>query len=108
MTSDLRQIVEKDFEFVQDIPWFKIFKDPKNEEYWRLSTPDKYQTDFMVRVPKDSNWEEFNSKQLVIELFRQHRGETNNKCIWKDCNESALKGIVYCAFLAYTEMNIKE
>lgn len=82
LTRELKQMVDNDFEFIQDIPWYTIFKDPKTDEYWRLTTPDKYQTDYMVKIPKDSNWENFDNQ--------------------------ALNNIVYCASHAYTEMNIKE
>ena len=108
LTCDLKQTVEKNFEFIQDISWFKIFKDPKTNEFWRLNTSDKYQTDYMVKVPKDSNWADFDSKELEIDLLRENRGETNNACVWKNCKENALIGLAYCASHAYNEMNIKE
>mgnify|MGYP006109910763 CR=1 FL=1 len=108
LTSELKQMVDKDFEFVQDIPWYKVFKDPKTDEYWRLTTPDKYQTDYMVKVPKGSNWENFDSRELEIDLLKQNRGESENKCIWQNCDNKALNDIVYCASHAFNEMNIRE
>lgn len=38
LTSDLRKMIESDFEFVKDITWYKIFKDPSTNMYWRLDT----------------------------------------------------------------------
>ena len=108
LSSELRQMVERDFDFVKDISWFKIFKDPTTDEHWRLSTPDKFQTDYLVKIPKDTNWENFDSKYLEIDLLKETRGETESLCIWNSCDKKALNGIVYCAFHAYTEINIRE
>lgn len=108
LTTELREIVERDFVFVENISWFKIYKDPLTGEHWRIDISDKYQTEYMVKIPKDSNWEDFDSKELEIDLLKQNRGETEALCIWQKCDRKALNETVYCAYHAYNEMNIRK
>lgn len=108
LTEELRELVESELEFVREIPFFKVYRDPETGQYWRVPIPDKYQTEFLVNLPPGVDWIEFDSRELEISLLKEYRGISANQCIWKECNESALNGLRYCAMHALTKMNIRK
>lgn len=108
LTEEFRDLVESELEFVREIPFYKVYWDPETGEYWRIPIPDKYQTEFLVKLPPETDWTTFDSREMEISLLKEHRGTSANQCIWKECKESALNGLRYCAMHAYTELNIRE
>lgn len=108
LTEEFRESVESELEFVREIPFYKVYQDLETGEYWRVPIPDKYQTEFLVKLPPGVDWVEFDSRESEISLLKEHRGISANQCIWKECRESALNGLRYCAMHAYTELNIRE
>ena len=100
--------IESEFEFIDRKDWYRLYRNKKDNSYWRLDEWDKYQEQFFVRLESTDNWTEYNDQNLRIELLKKHRGTTDQKCTWKDCDKNALTKMVICEFHAYTEMGLRK
>lgn len=77
--------------------WVHLHKCSTCGQLWRLDEWDKYQTQFVVRIPAGADWELFDATPLQKNFLVQSRGGlTDEQCIWHGCQEKRLKGVVYC------------
>ena len=106
--KNILKIIESDFELIDQKNWYRLYRNKKDNSYWRLDEWDKYQQQFFVKLESTEKWSEFNDKNLRIELLKKLRGLSKEKCIWKDCEKTALNKIVYCENHTYNEMGIRK
>lgn len=99
--KELINRIRTEFELVEEKGWYELYKNLSDKTFWRLDKWDKYQEQFFVRVDNVENWEEFDDKELRVQLLLKTRGTTDSKCIWNGCNNKTLIGLVYCERHAY-------
>lgn len=100
--------IESEFELIDRKDWYRLYRNKKDNSYWRLDEWDKYQEQFFVRLESIENWAAYDDKELRIELLKQNRGTADVKCTWKDCQKKALTDMAICEFHAYTEMGLRK
>ena len=91
--SEKQNTFEKQIEEISTAMEFIVFRE-KNE--------------LKLKIDSLENWAEFDDKDLRIELLKEFRGLSNEKCKWKDCSRKALNNLVFCEQHAYTEMGIRK
>lgn len=101
-------IIKLDFDLVDEEQWYQLYRHKIDKSFWRLDKWDKYQEQFFVNLETPDNWRTFDAKDLQIELLGKTRGTTDNTCIWKDCTNPAMQGLVFCERHAYEEMGIRK
>ncbi len=99
--EDILKIIESEFELVDQKNWYRLYKNKKDNSFWRLDEWDKYVKQFLVKLETSEKWFEFNDENLRIEFLKNSRGVSNKKCIWKGCEKNALNKLVYCENHAY-------
>ena len=102
------KIIEIEFDLIAKKGWFLLYKNKEDNSYWRLDVWDKLQTQLFLKLTTIENWDEFDDKDLRIELLKKNRGLSTNTCVWKGCDKKALNSIVYCELHAYNEMGIRK
>ena len=107
-SKNILEIIESEFELVDQKNWYRLYRNIKDNSFWRLDEWDKYQEQFFVRLESTDNWTEYDDQNLRIELLKKYRGTTNQKCTWKGCNKNALTEMAICEFHAYTEMGLRK
>ena len=105
--KEILDIIKTDFDLIDDKSWYQLYQHKIDKAFWRLDKSDKYQEQFFVSLETSDKWIDFDNKELCIELLFKTRGLTDKKCIWKDCDKSALQGLVYCERHAYEELGIR-
>jgi len=100
--------IESEFELIDRKEWYRLYRNKKDNSYWRLDEWDKYQEQFFVRLESAENWTAYDDKELRMKLLKQNRGTTDINCIWKDCHRKALTDMAICEFHAYTEMGLRK
>ena len=107
--QELLELIKSEFDFVDDKGWFELYKQKQDGTFWRLDKWDKYQTQFFVRLETIENWESVDDSELRVELLKTTRGvDLTRKCIWNNCENFSLQGLVYCEKHAYFEMGIRK
>src|SRR5680860_323487 len=106
--QNILQSIESEFELIDRKDWYILYRSKTDNSYWRLDESDKYQERFFVQLESIEKWTEFNDNTLRIELLKKSRGLSNKKCIWKDCDKTALNNLVYCEHHAFNEMGIRK
>ena len=104
--KNILEIIESEFELVDQKNWYRLYRNIMDNSFWRLDEWDKYQEQFFVRLESTENWTEYDDQDLRIELLKKHRGTTDHKCTWKDCDRNALTAMAICEFHAYMEMGL--
>ncbi|TXD75222.1 hypothetical protein [Algoriphagus ratkowskyi] len=100
--------IESDFELIDRKDWYRLYRNKKDNSFWRLDEWDKYQEQLFVRLESTENWTAYDDKKLRMELLKHNRGTSDKKCIWKDCDRNALTEMAFCEFHAYTEMGLRK
>ena len=100
--------IESDFDFIDKKSWYRLYQNKDDKSFWRFEEFDKYQTQVFVKLESCENWEDYDDQDLKIELLKENRGLSNEKCKWKDCDRKALNSLVFCELHAYTEMGIRK
>ncbi len=106
--ESILKIIESEFELVDQKNWYRLYKNKKDNSFWRLDEWDKYEEQFFVKLETSEKWFEFDDEALRIEFLKKSRGVSTRKCIWKDCNKNALSKLVYCENHAYKKMGIRK
>src|SRR3546814_2487953 len=66
-------------------------------QLWRIDEWDKYQVQFVVRIPPGIQWEAFDSSPLQRQfLVRSRGGLADAECAWSGCHGKAVQGVAYC------------
>ncbi|NNT72138.1 hypothetical protein HKT18_07930 [Flavobacterium sp. IMCC34852] len=99
--------IESNFELIEKSGWYKLYQNKVDKSFWRLDEPEKYDLQMFVKLESVENWTDYNDQDLRIELLKEHRGLSSEKCKWKDCSKKALNNLVFCEFHAYKEMGIR-
>jgi len=102
------QRIESDFDHIEKKGWYRLYQNKLDKSFWRLDEWDKYQVQIFVKLESVKNWEELDDKGLRMELLKEFRGLSNEKCKWKDCSRKALNNLVFCEIHAYKEMGIRK
>lgn len=65
---------------------------------WRIDAWDKYQPQFVVRIPEGSDWMAFDSTELQKSFLVGSRGGLKKvPCQWAGCRRPQVQGeVVYC------------
>jgi len=64
---------------------------------WLLDEWDKYQDQFVARIPPDSAWATFDATPLRKRFLIQSRGGlANTVCAWVDCDGRTVRKTAYC------------
>lgn len=108
VNDEILSTIKTDFDLIDDKNWYQLYQHKIDKAFWRLDKWDKYQEQIFVRLDTSDDWIDFDDKELRIKLLLKTRGVSDKKCIWKDCNKSALQGLVYCERHAYEEMGIRK
>jgi hypothetical protein len=106
--KEILNTIKTDFDLIDDKGWYQLYQNKTDKTFWRLDKWDKFQEQFFVRLDTSDNWIEFDSKEFCIDLLRKSRGISDKKCIWKDCTNFSLQGIVFCERHAYEEMGLRK
>ena len=106
--NKIMQIIESQFECTSKKGWFSLYKSKEDNSFWRLDQWYKFQTQIFLKLDTIENWDEFDDQNLRVGLLKKHRGLSDAKCMWKDCDKKALNNIVYCVLHAYNEMGIRK
>ena len=99
--------IKSDFELIEKKNWYILYQNKADKSYWRLDEWDKYQIQVFVKLKSVKNWAEYNDEHLRINLLREQRGLSSEKCKWKDCSKKALNNLAFCEVHAYAEMGIR-
>ena len=102
------EIIQNDFIRVDKQGWYELFVNKSDGLFWRLDPYDKYQERFFIKLESKDHWTEYDEKDLVMDLILRKRGISNEECVWKDCEESALNGLAYCVRHAYEEVGVRK
>ncbi|WP_026954368.1 hypothetical protein [Algoriphagus vanfongensis] len=100
--------IKSEFELIDRKDWYRLYRNKKDNSYWRLDEWDKYQEQFFVRLNSFENWSTYDDKELRMGLLKQHRGTTDQICTWNDCDRKTLTDMALCEFHAYTEMGLRK
>jgi len=77
--------------------WVRLHRCKECSQLWRIDEWDKYQIQFVVRVPPGTSWQELDADPLQKQFLLQSRGgATNSECAWAGCHGSAVRGVAYC------------
>ena len=77
--------------------WVHLHKCTSCGQLWRLDEWDKYQVQFVVRIPLSTDWEQFDAVPLQKQfLVQSHGGLSLEQCIWHGCQNKRVQGVVYC------------
>lgn len=106
--EEILKKIESDFELIEKKNWYLLYRNRENNSFWRLDEWDKYQIQLLVKLESAENWVDFNDLDLRLNLLREQRGVSNDKCKWKDCDKKALNNLVFCELHAYEEMGIRK
>ena len=106
--KNILEIIESKFDLVDQKNGYRLYRNIKDNSFWRLNEWDKYQEQFFVWLETTDNWTEYDDQNLRIELLKKYRGTTNQKCTWKGCNKNALTEMAIFEFHAYTEMGLRK
>ncbi|WP_146185115.1 hypothetical protein [Flavobacterium pallidum] len=106
--KDILDLIEINFEFVEAKSWYKLYQNKTDKSFWRLDIWDKYQTQFFLKLETIFDWENFDARELEINLLKKTRGVTEEKCKWQNCQNKALNNLVFCEKHAYKEMGIRK
>ena len=106
--KEILKHIESDFEFIERKNWYLLYRNKKNNSFWRLDEWDKYQIQMFVKLESKENWAEYKDQDLRVNFLLKQRGVSNDKCKWKNCNKKALNNLVFCELHAYTEMGIRK
>jgi len=76
---------------------------------WRIDAWDKYQPQFVVRIPEGSDWQTFDATALQKAFLVGSRGGLKDvHCQWSGCSRPQVKGeVVYCVEHLY-ETGVRE
>jgi hypothetical protein len=78
--------------------WMRLVRCPHCGQLWSVDEWEKYQTQFAVRIPQREGWREFDATPFRRHYLIQSRGGlTDEKCVWKGCEQRRVHGVVYCA-----------
>ena len=106
--EEILKIIESEFDLIEKKSWYRLYQNKEDKSFWRLDEWDKYQVQLFVKLESIENWSEYNDQDLRINLLKENRGLSQEKCKWKDCNKKALNNLVFCELHAYTEMGIRK
>ena len=106
--EEILKIIESEFDLIEKKSWYRLYQNKEDKSFWRLDEWDKYQVQLFVKLESIENWSEYNDQNLRINLLKENRGLSQEKCKWKDCNKKALNNLVFCELHAYTEMGIRK
>lgn len=106
--QEMLHIIQSEYELIDRKDWYLLYRNKKDNSFWRLDEWDKYQEQFFVRLDSTENWTSYDDKELRMDLLKTSRGTTDKKCNWKDCDRNALTNMVICEFHAYTEMGLRK
>jgi hypothetical protein len=105
--EEIHDRINTDFELIEKKEWYLLYQNKTDKTYWRLDQYDKLQQQYFVKVDNLERWEDFDDKELRIELLKKTRGVIKEKCMWSQCERNRLKDLVYCERHAYEEMGIR-
>jgi hypothetical protein len=106
---DVLDLIKNDFDLIDDKGWYQLYQDKEAKTFWRLDKWDKYQEQVFVKLTSIENWTDFDDSELRITLLQNTKGiDLSGKCIWNNCGNPTLKGLVFCGFHAYKEMGIRK
>ena len=105
--KEILDLIQVGFDLIEKKTWYQLYQNKSDRSYWRLNEWDKYQEQFFVRLTTTENWQEFDDKELRIELLMETRGISDKICTWNNCSRLALQGMAYCERHAYEEMGIR-
>ena len=78
--------------------WVRLVRCPRCSQLWSVDEWDKYQIRFAIKIPCREGWREFDSTPLRKEyLIRSCGGLTDERCIFVNCDQPRVRGVVYCA-----------
>jgi hypothetical protein len=100
--------IQNEFVLIEEKDWYELYQNKADNSFWRLDKFDRLQQKCFVKLYSIDNWENFNDKDFRIELLAKSRGLSDKNCIWKNCNNQSLNGLVYCCKHAYEEMGIRK
>ncbi|UKT62145.1 hypothetical protein [Pedobacter mucosus] len=108
VTNEIKRQLSLDFELVEEKGWYLLYKRNFDKSYWRLDKPEKYQTQYFLKLNTLDNWAKFDAKDLQVNLLKKERGRNEiGICIWENCLTNSLNGLIYCEKHAYEEMGIR-
>jgi hypothetical protein len=105
--EQIQERIDITFELIETKGWYLLYQSKVDKTYWRLDHYDKLQQQYLVKLDSLERWEEFDDKELRIELLKRTRGFGTEKCMWNQCERSRLHDLVFCERHAYEEMGIR-
>ncbi len=77
--------------------WMTLFECPTCKALWVIDAWDKYSWQVASRIKNKDDWQMPIPVEKRKELLIKSRGgTTDEECIWKNCNNNRVKGVVYC------------
>lgn len=77
--------------------WVHLHKCTNCDQLWRLDEWDKYQSQFVVRIPSNIDWTQFDATSLQKQFLVQSRGGLSQElCGWHGCQSKCVNGVAYC------------
>jgi hypothetical protein len=82
--------------------WRKLYRHKGDGSHWIIDDEGKHGVQFLHRVKDLDEWmtEDHSAEEKALVLERLG-GEGDETCIWVDCSERAIRGIVYCVHHLY-------
>ena len=77
--------------------WVDLYRCTTCGQLWRIDAWDKYQLQFVIRLPSEQNWALFDVEPLQKEFLLRARGGTvNEPCAWANCQSNRVCNVPYC------------
>ena len=100
--------IETEIDLIEKKSWYRLYQNKDDRSFWRFDEWDKYQVQIFVKLESIENWSEYNDEDLRINLLKEQRGLSSDKCKWKNCKNNALNYLVFCELHAFKEMGIRK
>jgi hypothetical protein len=77
--------------------WCHLKKCTDFDQHWQVDEWDKYSETLCIKINDPDNWSNFDDKPYKIKyLIQKHGGLSEEKCVWIDCKNKALKNLAFC------------
>lgn len=90
-----------ELELVERANWYELYRRKSDSTYWRIASPDKYESRFLIRIEDLNGWSTFDSTPLEQQLLLQSRGGLGKEsCMVQGCCQLVVLNSAFC--LAHT------
>ena len=95
--DELPSLLISNLDQIDSSSWYQLFKCSVCGQYWRVDNEDRLQERYVLKIKQFDGWQNIDITILAKQNLLASRGGTNNEiCIWQDCANHQVKGVLYC------------